>query len=164
MSEITSAEVNALAQIARSTSIEGLRTIRANARGKSEAVWKAALERQIDLAASAYDDPVARDCWRMVLSVEELRREGGRRVWRMNKLRPKIDRDGERAALEYCALNKTDGFQEILDYGLPHYLAEAIVLRHPSAFTVEVRDKAAQRLTKAGVDLQALAIPIAAAT
>ena len=154
MSALSAAETSALSQIARSTSVENLRRIRANARGKSEAVWKAALERQIELAASDFDDPVARDCWRMVLTVEELRRENGRRVWRMNKLRPKIDRDGERAALEYCALNRTDGFQEVLDLGLPHYLAEAIVLKHPAAFSEDVRAKAAKRLADAGVDLQ----------
>jgi len=150
---VSNAEAAALKQIAKSTSVDDMRRTRENAKGKSELVRQAALERLIDIAALDYEDPVARDCWRMVFTIEELRRDSGRKVWRMNKLRPKIDRDGERAALEYCALNKTDGFQEVLDYGLPHFLAEAIVQRHPNAFSDEVRAKAARRLSEAGVAL-----------
>lgn len=133
------------------TSVDGLRRLRENAKGKSEAVRQAALERLIDVSASAYDDPVARDCWRMIFTVEEIRRDQGRKVWRMNKLRPKIERNGERAALEYCALNKTDGFKEVLDYGLAHFTAEAIVLRHPTSFDENVRSKALKRLASVGI-------------
>lgn len=152
----TPAEMNALETIARTNSVDALRRFRVNAAGKSEAVRHAALERLIDVSASAYDDPVARDCWRMVYIVEEIRRDLGRKVWRMNKLRPKIDRDGERAALEYCATHKTDGFQEVLDYGLAYLTAEAIVQRHPGAFDEAVRTKAAQRLARAGIPLLSL--------
>jgi hypothetical protein len=147
---------NALERIAKSTSIDALRTIRDNAKGKSEVVRQAALERLIDVAASDIDDPVARDCWRMVFIVEEIRRDNGRKVWRMNKLRPKIGRDGERASIEYCAVNKTDGFKEVLDYGLPHFTAEAIVQRHPDAFSEEVRIRAAKRLEGVGINLSNL--------
>ena len=150
---MTPAEVNALDRIAKMDSVDALRQLRENAVGKSEVVRQAALERLIDVSSSAFDDPVARDCWRMVYTVEEIRRDFGRKVWRMNKLRPKIERDGERAALEYCATNKTDGFQEVLDYGLAHFTAEAIVLQHPEAFSEDVRSKAAARLAKAGVSI-----------
>jgi len=92
----------------------------------------------------------------MVYTIEELRRDAGRKVWRMHRLRPKIDREGERAALEYCASKRTDGFDEVLGYGLPHLTAEAIVLRHPEAFPAEVLGAARARLIEAGVDLAQL--------
>ena len=96
------------------------------------------------------------DCWVMINTVEELRREeirrgAGRKVWRMNHLRPKIDREGEVAALEYCALKETEGFREVLGYGLPELTAEAIVLRHPETFGERVRQVARDRLTREGV-------------
>jgi hypothetical protein len=147
------AEAEALARIAKSSSVEDLRKLRKNALGRSDAVRQAALERLIDVSASNYEDPVARDCWRMVFTIEEIRRDAGK-VWRMNHLRPKIAREGERAALEYCAVNRTDGFEEVIGYGLPHLTAEAIVQAHPDAFDAKVRQKAAARLEQAGVRLE----------
>ena len=73
----------------------------------------------------------------------------------MNRLRPKIEREGERAALAYCALNETDGFAEVLAFGLPQFTAEAIVLGYPNAFDQTVLAAARQRLTAADVDATA---------
>ncbi len=93
----------------------------------------------------------------MVYTIEEIRRDTGRKVWRMHRMRPKIGKDGERSALEYCARNTTDGFQEVLDYGLPQFTAEAIVLRMPDVFTnPDTRRIAAERLLGAGIDVQTL--------
>lgn len=89
----------------------------------------------------------------MVHTVEEIRRDGGRKVWRMQRMRPKIEREGERAALEYCATHPTNGFQEVIDYGLPEFTAEAILLSFPEAFTSEEsRALARAHLVSAGID------------
>ena len=69
MTELGTAEKSALEHIKTLNSINGLRQMRENAKGKSEAVRQAALERLIDVSASAYNDPVARDCWRMIFTV-----------------------------------------------------------------------------------------------
>ena len=92
----------------------------------------------------------------MVHTIEGVRKELGRPVWRMNRLRPKIEKDGEIAALEYCARNRTDGFDEVLKYELAEFTAEAIILRFPDTFTDEnLREIARTRLVEAGVDVEA---------
>lgn len=66
-------------------------------------------------------------------------------------MRPKIEKDGEIGALEYCALNKTEGFDEVMDYGTPELTAEAIVLRHQSHFSPAAISAARARLEERGV-------------
>ena len=124
-----------------------------NARKSSPEVFQAAFERLIELSTIEASGSVARACWKMVHTIEQVRRANGRKVWRMNRLRPKIEREGERAALEYCARNKTDGFAEVLDYGLSHYTAEAIVLGYPAEFPdLELQKIASDRLKEEGID------------
>lgn len=82
----------------------------------------------------------------MVHTVEALRRLKARKVWRKPRMRPKIERDGEVGPREYSALNRTDGFDEVLAYGLPELAAEAIVLRH----TGVLRGGQGRRLHTAG--------------
>jgi len=73
----------------------------------------------------------------------------------MHRMRPKIDKDGEIGALEYCALNETEGFTEVISYGLPELTAEAIVLRFPQAFSLAAREAGRKRLEDAGVCVDA---------
>lgn len=91
----------------------------------------------------------------MVHAVEALRRLNGRKVTRMHRMRPKIEKDGEIGALEYCALNKTDGFDEVMEYGMPELTAEAIVLRHASHFSAIALLAARARLEGSGVQVDA---------
>ncbi len=151
-------EQRALEQIAVSTSVDNLRARLKNARGKSQVVYRATLDRLARVSAGNVDDPVARACWEMVYTIEEIRRESGRKVWRMHRLRPKIEREGEIAALDYCARNETDGFDEVLGYGLPQLTAEAIVLRYRENFADETLRAARDRLSGAGVDVEAAVI------
>lgn len=143
----------ALDRISASTSEADLKAYLKNAKGKSAVVHRAAFDRLVAVSVGEHTDPVAKACWTMIYTVEQIRRELGRPVARMNRLRPKVEREGERAALAYCALNETDGFREILDYGLPQYTAEAIVLGYPEVFPDEtLRATARQRLSSSGVD------------
>ena len=76
----------------------------------------------------------------------------------MNRLRPKIEREGERAALEYLALHESDGFREVLEYGVPELSAEAIVIRHGEpTFSAKAIQSARERLERAGYDPDKLA-------
>ena len=129
----------------------------ANAKGKSDAVFQAAFRRLVEVSSKDQDDPVARAFWRMVHTIEQIRKEQGRKVWRMNRLRPKIEADGPKAALEYCARNRTDGFEEVLSYGMPEFTAEAIVLSLPEYFSdLSLREIAKKRLTDAKVDIETI--------
>lgn len=144
-------EAKALARIAEESNPKALRQIATNARGKSPVVERAALRRLAQVCAKHAPGTVEHACWTMVHAVEELRRLDGRKVSRMNRMRRKIDKDGEVAALEYCALNKTDGFSEVLAYGTPELTAEVIVLRHADAFSAAARAAARARLEAAGL-------------
>jgi hypothetical protein len=149
-------EREALDRLAGRESIEEISQIMKNARGRSPAVYRAAFRRLVEVSAKDATNPIARACWEMVHTIEGVRKEAGRSAWRMNRLRPKIEREGEKAALEYCARNRTDGFDEVLEYGLPEFTAEAIVLRFPDDFTdPTLREIARDRLADAGVDVDA---------
>lgn len=152
---MTEQERRALAVVEATSSIDGLRRVLVDAKGRSDAVYRAAFTRLVQVSASDHADPVVRAYWEMVHTIEQIRREAGRKVWRMHRLRPKIEREGERSALEYCARNKTDGFGEVLGYGLPEFTAEAIVLRFPEAFSAETLTIARERLISAEVDVAA---------
>lgn len=150
---MTENETKALTRIATTTDPGALRQIAANAHGTSQIVEKAALRRLVAVSAKDAPGTVEHDCWAMVHAVEELRRLNGRKVSRMNRMRPKIEKEGEIAALEYCALNETDGFVEVMDYGTPELTAEAIVLRHRGHFSPAAIKAARARLELAGVQI-----------
>ena len=146
------AEKRALETIEKSVNLVSLRKLLDNARGVSGIVEKAAFRRIVALSSSDQSSEVARDCWSMIYAVEELRRLERGRKSPMNRLRPKIAREGEVAALEYLALHKSDGFQEVVDYGCPDLLAEAIVIRHGTPpFSERAVEAAKARLAVAGL-------------
>ena len=149
-----SLEERAIAGLDQIDDIARLRSTLKNARGKSAEVEAAAFERLITVAAGREsDDPLARDLWKMVFAVEELRRMGGRKVWRMNRLRPVIQDKGAEYALSYCAEHKTDGFNEVVGYGRPDLLAENIAIRHAARLPSSVVEAARRRLADHGVEV-----------
>lgn len=145
---MTTPENRALAQVDRITDPALLREMLKNARGQSDALVEAVLRRLVSLSTAHDAGTVEYDCWAMIHTIEELRRLEGR-TWRMNHLRGKIERDGEVEALRYCASKETEGFSEVLGFGLPDLTAEAIVQRHPDVFDEKVRSAAHARLAAA---------------
>lgn len=155
---MTPQELKALERIGLSTSQDDLRKIAKNALGKSPVVEQAALRRLVAIQVDGKLDAVSRDCWVMVLAVEAVRHQVRGRKAPMNRLRPKIANEGERAALEYLALHESDGFSEVLEYGMPEYSAEAIVIRHGEpTFSAKAIRAARTRLEKTGLDPDDLA-------
>jgi hypothetical protein len=153
MKDSSSRETSALAVIAASDDVEKVRGIARNARGKSDLVERAAIRRIVVLESRGEPGTVEHDCWGMILAVEEIRRQVRGRKSPMNRLRPKIAREGETAALEYLALHESDGFREVLDYGVPELSAEAIVIRHGTpTFSAKAVAAARNRLQEAGYD------------
>lgn len=131
------------------------RWLAAGIREKNEQIEVTARRRLAELAPSAPDNAVAgsleHDFWSMVDTVEQIRRDRGRTVWRMNRLRPIAEHQGVLEALARCIQEETPGFREILDYDLPELTAEAIALRHGEQFSPELLIIARNRLTDAGV-------------
>ncbi len=152
---MTELESKALSRIATEVDPEALLQMARNAKGKSPEVERAALRRLAEVSAKQSPGTVEHACWLMVHAVEALRRLNGRKVARMHRMRPKIERDGEIGALEYCALKKTEGFDEVMDYGMPELTAEAIVLRHPTHFSTAAITAARARLEQRGVQIDA---------
>ncbi len=146
-------ESRAIARISQETDLDNLLNYARNASGKSPAVERAALRRLADVSVNHPLGTVQNACWRMVHIVEAIRQLKGRKVARMNRMRPKIEKDGEIAALEYCAMKETEGFAEIMSYGMPELTAEAIVLRYGSHFSGAAKVAAHERLARAGVEL-----------
>ena len=145
---MTTPEDRALAQVDQLTDPVLLRQMIVNARGQSESVVTAGLRRLASISTGHEAGTVECDCWAMIHTIEELRRLEGR-TWRMNRLRKKIASDGEVEALRYCASKETEGFREVLGYGLPDLTAEAIIQRHPDVFDEAVRRIASARLADA---------------
>ena len=148
---MTELEKKALAHIAAETDPRSLLQMAMNARGRSRLVEQAALRRLAEVSARHEPGTVEHACWQMIHAVESLRRLNGRRVPRMNRMRRKVEKDGEIAALEYCALRKTEGFDEVIGYGTPELTAEAMVLRFPDRFSPEALSAAQSRLEEAGL-------------
>lgn len=151
-------ERRALDIIALAVDPDDMRVMAKNAQGKSSLVVRAALHRIIELESKGAAGSVESDCWSMILAVEEIRRHTRGRKSPMNRLRPKIAKDGEIAALEYLALHESDGFHEVLEYGMPQLAAEAIVIRHGTpTFSSRAVEKARERLKSVGLDPDAVA-------
>ncbi len=151
-------EKRSLDTIATAVDPKILRSMANNARGKSDLVERAALRRIVELESKGATGSVESDCWTMILAVEEIRRHKRGRQSPMNRLRPKIEKDGEIASLEYLALHESDGFREVLEYGMPELAAEAIVIRHGTpTFSAVAVTKARERLQSVGLDPDAIA-------
>ena len=88
---------------------------------------------------------------------EVLRDERGKTV-RLSRTRQKIGRVGVKQTLIDFATSKapTDGFNMLIERGLPELTGEALVLKHSGAFDLGVQNAAKQRLEDAGVDITKL--------
>lgn len=143
----------ALASIEKETDVEKLLQWVKNARGKSPALEAAAFDRLIKLAPKQETGTLKYACWQMVWAVETLRKINGHKISRMNRLRPKIEKDGEIAALAYCVKYETRGFDEVMNYDRPDLTAEWIVLQHPQHFSAAILSAARKRLASRGVEI-----------
>jgi hypothetical protein len=153
--------------IATTLDPEKLKTLIARARERKEIdVEKTALRRLFFISPSERPGTVEHDFWQTVHAFEfALTQERGKTT-RLARTRQKVERVGVVQTLKDWALSSsaTDGFQMLLDRGMPDLTGEAIVLRHPDVFDEEIRAAANQRLKDAGVDINSLSIAGSTAT
>ncbi len=141
---------------------ERLRTWIKNARERKEAgIADAAFRRLISLVPSEQPGTVEYDFWQTVLAFEQVLSEERGRTTRLARTRQKVGRVGVIETLKDWALSdkKTDGFEMLLDRGMPDLTGEAIVLRHPGVFDENIQTAARKRLIEAGVDVSSLPVP-----
>jgi hypothetical protein len=135
---------------------EKLRTWIKNARMRREmGIADAAFRRLISLIPSEQSGTVEHDFWQTILAFEFILSEERGRTTRLSRTRQKVNRVGVIETLKDWALSnkKTEGFEMLLERGMPELTGEAIVLRHPDKFDVDVQAAAHKRLVAAGVDI-----------
>lgn len=148
-----------LASIAASTDADQLRRFRENAQKKGvTVVADAAFRRLIEILPEQAPGSIEHDFWMTIHAFEEVLRDERGRTVRLSRTRQKIGRVGVKQTLIDFATSKapTDGFNMLIERGLPELTGEALVLKHSESFDPEVQAAAKQRLEDAGVDINKL--------
>lgn len=150
-----------LASIAAATDPAKLRNIRENAQtlGVPE-VEEAAFKRLIEILPEEAPGSIEHDFWKTIFAFEELLRDERGKTVRLSRTRQKIDRVGVMQTLVDFALSKkpTEGFNMLIERGLPDLTGEALVLKHSKYFEPGVVAAAESRLQGAGVDTSELRV------
>lgn len=136
-----------------------LRILRDNARRLgSTLVADAAFQRLIRIVPGETPGSVEHDFWTTIHAFEEVLSEENEKTTKLSRTRLKATKSGVVRVLEdfATAAKPADGFQMLLDRNLAELTGEAVILRHPEAFDPAVVASARARLTKAGVDVDAL--------
>ena len=148
-----------LASIAGSTDADQLRRFRENAQRMGvTAVADAAFRRLIEVIPEQAPESIEHDFWMTIHAFEEVLRDERKKTVRLSRTRQKIGRVGVKQTLIDFATSKapTDGFNMLIERGLPELTGEALVLKHSESFDPGVQSSARQRLEDAGVDITKL--------
>lgn len=147
------------AQIAACDDPTKLRRWIANAKAKGEAgIAEAAFRRLIAVLPQEQPGTIEHDFWQTIHAFEHALTEERGKTTRLARTRQKVARVGVVQTLKDWALSgkSTDGFEMLLERGMPELTGEAIVLRHAGAFEENVVAAARRRLDDAGVDMASL--------
>lgn len=145
-----------LATIANSTDAHQLRRFRENAKRMGvTVVADAAFRRLIEVLPEETPGSIEHDFWMTIHAFEEVLRDERGKTIRLSRTRQKIGRVGVKQTLIDFATSKapTDGFNMLIERGLPELTGEALVLKHSESFDSDVQIAAKQRLQDAGVDI-----------
>jgi hypothetical protein len=151
--------IKILASIGASTDADQLRRFRENAQKKGvTVVADAAFRRLIEILPEQAPGSIEHDFWMTIHAFEEVLRDERGKTVRLSRTRQKIGRVGVKQTLIDFATSKapTDGFNMLIERGLPELTGEALVLKHSGAFDLGVQNAAKQRLEDAGVDITKL--------
>lgn len=145
-----------LAAIATSTDAKQLRRIRENALKMGvTAVAEAAFRRLIEILPDEKPGSIEHEFWKTIHAFEEILRDERGKTIRLSRTRQKIDRVGVKQTLIDFASSKapTEGFNMLIERGLPELTGEALILKHSATFDLDVQTAALRRLENAGVDV-----------
>ena len=124
----------------------------------NKAVEEAAFRRLIQILPKEAPGTVEHDLWRTIHAFEHVLTEERGKTTRLGRTRQKVARVGEVHTLKDWAIGakNTEGFDMLIERGMPELTGEAIVLRHAARFDEAVVAAARQRLEAAGVNTGAL--------
>jgi len=148
-----------LAMIAASDDPAKLRQWIANARRENDkTVEDAAFRRLVEILPKEKPGSVEHDFWRTIYAFEHVLSQERGKTTLLARTRQKAGRVGEIATLKDWAVSTkgTDGFNMLIERGMPELTGEAIVLRHAEQFDAAVAEAARKRLEEAGVDIGSL--------
>ena len=149
-------EARMLAVVAACDDPEKLRTIEANARKRgADGLVDASFRKRVEILPSENPGTLEHDFWRSVYTLETVLTEERGRKTRLSRTRQKVDRMGVHQTLADWALKEgtTDGFDMLLERGMPEFCGEAVVLRHPDEFESHIVAAARHHLEAADVDI-----------
>lgn len=112
-------------------------------------VAEAAFRQLISIVPSEEPGTVEHDFWTTIQAFEHTLSEERGKTVRLQRTRQKVNRVGIVETLKDWALSnkKTEGFEMLIERGMPEFTGEAIVLRHPDKFDETVREAARSRLS-----------------
>lgn len=145
--------------IATTTDPDKLRKFRENAQRLGvPKVEEAAFRRLVEVLPEETPGSIEHDFWKTIHAFEEILRDERGKTVRLSRTRQKIDRVGVRQTLVDFAVSKkpTEGFDMLIQRGLPELTGEALVLKHSAHFDGQVVEAAKARLVAAGVDIAKL--------
>lgn len=148
-----------LEAIASATDAEKLRKFRENAQRLGvPKVEDAAFRRLLEVLPEETPGSIEHDFWKTIHAFEEILRDERGKTVRLSRTRQKISRVGVKQTLVDFAVSKkpTEGFDMLIERGLPELTGEAIVLKHSAQFDRPVVEAAKARLVSAGIDIAKL--------
>jgi len=125
---------------------------------KQKEIEDAAFRRLIAILPMEKPGTVEHDFWRTIHAFEHVLTEERGKTTRLARTRQKVARVGEIETLKDWAIStrSTEGFDMLIERGMPELAGEAIVLRHAGRFEPVVVAAARTRLQEAGVDIGSL--------
>jgi hypothetical protein len=121
-------------------------------------VERAARLRLYEILPSATPGTLEYDVWQSIYALEDLESTKKGKTIRLQRTRTMIRDKKEAGTVTHLVMKKTAsaGFHMLLEYEIPSFTFEALVLKHPDQFDGAVRRAAQTRLKEAGVDINRL--------
>jgi len=139
-------------RVARLKTPEDCEQFALNVQARLPDLARAARRRAVELRAAAYGATTAVEqeaiaavyAYERVLSETRGKNIRAQRTWQM------IKRHGILRAIEktVCRRDETTGYTALVQMGMQDFAFEAVVLRHPQAFSAEAMERSTERLRK----------------
>jgi hypothetical protein len=147
-----------LAYIDKCDDPQKLRDLIKNAKKQGESeLANAAFRKLVSLVPGEDPGTLEHDFWSSIQAFEQIKGDAAGKTIKLGYTRRMVKTKGIAETLKGWALGKeTEGFDSLIDLGMPELTGEAIVLRHPTQFTPDVVKAARARLVAAEVDPERL--------
>jgi hypothetical protein len=141
--------------IAKIKTPEGLEQFAINVESHSPKHAQAARRRAVELRAAAHGakTDVERECLEAIYAYERAESQIRKKAFRASRTWPMVERRGIIPAVEYVVTRRaeTTGFRTLIEMGFQDKAFEAVVLRHPGAFSEDAVKAARARLQEWGI-------------